>query len=52
MIATAAGIRLLTGAPRKAAAVAFVAVVAVLGFSGLYLVVPAAIAAAALVLTR
>jgi amino acid efflux transporter len=48
VIATAAGVRLLAGAARAAAAVAFAAVAVVLGFSGPYLVVPAAIAGAAL----
>jgi amino acid efflux transporter len=49
VIATAAGVRLLTGAARTAAGVAFAAVVVVLAFSGPYLLVPAVIAAAALV---
>jgi amino acid efflux transporter len=49
VIATAAGVRLLSGAARTAAAAAFAAVIVVLGFSGPYLLVPAAIAAAALV---
>jgi amino acid efflux transporter len=49
VIATAAGVRLLDGAPRTAAAVAFAAVVAVLAFSGPYLLVPAAIAGVALI---
>jgi amino acid efflux transporter len=44
--ATAAGVRLLEGAARRAAAVAFAAVVVVLAFSGPYLAVPAAIALA------
>jgi amino acid efflux transporter len=52
VIATAAGIRLLDGAARGAAAVAFVAVVVVLVFSGPYLLVPAAVAAAALAFTQ
>jgi amino acid efflux transporter len=47
--ATAAGVRLLEGAARAAAAVAFAAVVVVLGFSGPYLIVPAAVAGGALV---
>ena len=47
--ATAAGVRLLAGAARAAAAVAFAAVVVVLAFSGPFLLVPAAIAAAVLV---
>jgi amino acid efflux transporter len=49
VIATAAGVRLLNGAGRTAAAVAFAAVVVVLAFSGPYLLVPAAIAGAALI---
>ncbi len=48
VIATAAGVRLLTGAARAAAAVAFAAVVVVLAFSGPYLIVPAAVAGTAL----
>jgi amino acid efflux transporter len=44
VIATAAGVRLLTGAARAAAAVAFAAVAVVLAFSGPYLLVPAAVA--------
>ena len=52
VIATAAGIRLLDGAARAAAAVAFAAVVVVLAFSGPYLLVPAAVAAAALAFTQ
>ena len=44
--ATAAGVRLLTGAARRCAAVAFVAVVAVLAFSGPYVLVPLAVLAA------
>jgi amino acid efflux transporter len=48
VIATAAGVRLLTGAARAAAGVAFAAVVIVLAFSGPYLLVPAAVAGAAL----
>ena len=51
VLATAAGIRLLTGAARASAAVAFVAVTLVLGFSGPYVVVPAVLAAAALLAT-
>jgi amino acid efflux transporter len=50
--ATAAGVRLLDGAARGAAAVAFAAVLVVLAFSGLYLVVPALVAAAALTAVR
>jgi amino acid efflux transporter len=49
VIATAAGVRLLTGAARAAAAVAFAAVVVVLAFSGPYLLVPAAVATVALI---
>jgi amino acid efflux transporter len=52
VIATAAGIRLLGGAARAAAAVAFAAVVVVLAFSGPYLLVPAAVAVAALAFTQ
>jgi amino acid efflux transporter len=52
VIATAAGVRLLTGAARNAAAVAFAAVVVVLAFSGPYLLVPAAVAAAALAFSQ
>jgi amino acid efflux transporter len=48
VIATAAGVRLLTGAARAAAAVAFAAVAVVLAFSGPYLLVPAAVATVAL----
>ena len=44
--ATAAGVRLLTGAARRCSAVAFVAVVAVLAFSGPYVLVPLAVLAA------
>jgi hypothetical protein len=47
----AAGVRLLAGAARVAAGVAFVAVVVVLGFSGGYLLVPAVVAALALTAT-
>jgi amino acid efflux transporter len=43
--ATAAGVRLLDGAPRAAAAIAFAAVTVVLAFFGPFLLVPAAIAA-------
>ena len=46
--ATAAGVRLLDGAARAAAGVAFAAVVVVLAFSGPYLLVPAAVAGAVL----
>ncbi len=52
VIATAAGIRLLDGSARAAAAVAFAAVVVVLAFSGPYLLVPAAVAVAALAFTQ
>jgi amino acid efflux transporter len=45
--ATAAGVRLLGGAARRCAAVAFAAVVVVLAFSGAFLLVPAAVAAVA-----
>jgi amino acid efflux transporter len=44
VLATAAGIRLLTGRARTAAAVAFAAVLVVFAFSGAYLVVPAVVA--------
>ena len=43
--ATAAGDRLLTGAARMAARVAFVAVLVVFAFSGAYILVPLAILA-------
>jgi amino acid efflux transporter len=46
--ATAAGVRLLDGAARWAAAIAFAAVLVVLAFSGPYLIVPAVVAVAAL----
>ena len=52
MTATAAGVRLLDGAARAAAAVAFAAVVVVLAFSGPYLLVPLAVGGAALLMTR
>jgi len=52
VVATAAGIRLLTGRARAASAVAFAAVVIVFAFSGAYLAVPAAVAAAALSVRR
>jgi Flp pilus assembly protein TadB len=42
--ATGAGIRLLRGPARVAAAIAFVAVLVVFAFSGLYVLVPLAIA--------
>jgi amino acid efflux transporter len=48
VMATAAGFRLLAGAPRWAAGSACAAVVVVLAFSGAFLLVPAAIAALAL----
>jgi amino acid efflux transporter len=48
VVATAAGVRLLTGAARRCAGIAFVAVVAVLAFSGPFLIVPAVVAVAAL----
>jgi amino acid efflux transporter len=50
VIATAAGVRLLAGGARRAAAVAFVAVLAVFGFSGVFLLVPLAVGAFALIL--
>ena len=50
--ATAAGVRLLDGAPRWAAGIAFAAVLVVLAFSGPYLLVPAAVAVAALTAVR
>jgi amino acid efflux transporter len=50
--ATAAGVRLLSGAARRAAAVACAAVLVVLAFSGPYLVVPAVVALAALRVRR
>ena len=46
--ATAAGVRLLGGAARASAAVAFAAVVVVLAFSGPFLLVPVAVALAVL----
>jgi amino acid efflux transporter len=49
--ATASGVRLLGGAPRRSAAVALAAVVVVLAFSGPYLLVPAVLAAAVLLAT-
>jgi amino acid efflux transporter len=52
VIATAAGVRLLTGAGRASAGVAFAAVALVLAFSGPYLLVPAAVAAGALLAGR
>ena len=47
--ATAAGVRLLDGAARLCAGVAFAAVSVVLAFSGVYLVVPVVVGALALV---
>ena len=47
--ATAAGVRLLDGAARVAAGVAFVAVAVVFAFSGVYLAVPAVVGVAAAV---
>jgi len=41
---TAAGVRLLSGAGRRLAAVSFAAVLVVFAFFGLYLLVPAAVA--------
>ena len=49
---TAAGVRLLDGAARWAAGIAFAAVLVVLAFSGPYLLVPAAVAVAALTAVR
>ena len=46
--ATAAGVRLLGGAARVCAGVAFAAVAVVLAFSGVYVVVPAVVGALAL----
>ena len=46
--ATAAGVRLLDGAARVCAGVAFVAVAVVLAFSGVYLAVPVVVAALAM----
>jgi amino acid efflux transporter len=46
--ATAAGVRLLDGAARVCAAIAFAAVTVVLGFSGVYLAIPAVVGAVAL----
>jgi amino acid efflux transporter len=48
VMATAAGVRLLTGAARACSAVALAAVALVLAFSGPFLLVPAAVAAAVL----
>ena len=50
--ATAAGARLLDGAARWAAGIAFAAVLVVLAFSGPYLLVPAVVAVAALTAAR
>jgi amino acid efflux transporter len=50
--ATAAGARLLSGRARAAASVAFAAVLVVFAFSGLYLVVPAVVAAVAVSVRR
>jgi amino acid efflux transporter len=47
--ATAAGVRMLGGAARRAAAVAFAAVVVIFAFAGAFLVVPAVIGVAVLV---
>jgi amino acid efflux transporter len=49
--ATAAGVRLLDGAARVAAGVAFAAVTVVFAFSGVYLAVPAVVALVALTAT-
>ncbi len=46
--ATAAGVRILRGVPRACAAVALAVVAVVLGFSGVYLLVPAVVAVVAL----
>ena len=48
VVATAAGVRILSGGARRAAAIAFVAVTIVFSFSGVFLLVPAVIAAAVL----
>jgi amino acid efflux transporter len=48
VISTAAGVRILSGGARRAAAVALAAVTVVFAFSGPFLLVPAVIAAAAL----
>jgi amino acid efflux transporter len=50
--ATAAGTRILDGAARACAAVAFAVVAVVLGFSGPYLLAPAAVAGLAVVVGR
>jgi amino acid efflux transporter len=52
LTATAAGVRLLTGIPRAAAAIALAAVIAVLAFSGAFLLVPLAVAALAVAAQR
>jgi amino acid efflux transporter len=52
VLATAAGTRLLSGRARASSAVAFVAVLVVFAFSGVYLVVPAVVAAAVSVRRR
>ena len=49
--ATAAGVRLLDGAARVAAGVAFVAVAVVFAFSGVYVVVPVVVALVVLTAT-
>jgi len=48
VVSTAAGVRILAGRARRAAAIAFAAVTVVFAFSGPFLLVPAAIAAAVL----
>ena len=48
VVATAAGVRILSGGARRSAAIAFVAVTIVFSFSGVILLVPAVIAAAVL----
>jgi amino acid efflux transporter len=52
VISTAAGVRILDGGARRSAAIAFAAVTVVFAFSGTYLLVPAAIAAAVLAAAR
>ena len=52
VLATAAGVRILSGGARRSAAIAFVAVTVVFAFSGPYLLVPAVIAAAVLAARR
>ncbi len=52
VVATAAGVRLLAGAARISAAVAFAAVTVVFAFSGPYLLVPGAVALATFCMPR